>query len=44
MKRKLNIARKFKTGAKKLSKNELADTRAVVIKLQNDEPLEEKHI
>lgn len=43
MKRKLNIARQFKTDAKKLNKGELADTRAVILKLQNDEPLEEKH-
>ncbi len=43
MKRKLQIARKFKTDAKKLSKTEKEETRAVVLKLQNDEPLEEKY-
>ena len=33
MKRKLNIARQFKTDAKKLTKSEKEDTRAVVLKL-----------
>ena len=43
MKRKLNISRQFKTDAKKLTKSEKEDTRAVVLKLQNDEPLEAKY-
>ena len=43
MKRKLNISRKFKIDVKKLNKSEKNDTHAVVLKLQNDEPLELKY-
>ena len=42
MNRELHIARSFKTDIKKLSAQEKAETRAVVQKLQKDEPLEEK--
>ncbi len=40
--RELHIARSFKTDIKKLSATEKADTRAVVLKLQKDEPLEQR--
>lgn len=43
MKRELHIARSFKTDAKKLSKSEKDDTREVVLKLQEDKPLEVKN-
>ena len=42
MNRELHIARSFKTDIKKLSAQEKAETRAVVQKLQKDEPLEPK--
>ena len=41
MNRELHIARSFKIDFKKLSKDEKLETRAVVAKLQKDEPLED---
>ena len=42
MKRELHITKSFKTDIKKLNKNDRQDTRNVVLKLQNDELLEER--
>ena len=41
--RELHIARSFKIDFKKLSKEDKKDTHDVVVKLQNDEPLEDKY-
>ena len=41
--RELHIAKSFKTDIKKLNKKEKNDTKEVVLKLQKDEPLEEKY-
>lgn len=42
MNRELHIARSFKIDFKKLDKSEKLETREVVLKLQKDEPLEER--
>ncbi|MBO4441090.1 type II toxin-antitoxin system YafQ family toxin [bacterium] len=43
MMRELHITKSFKTDMKKLNNKERNDTREVVLKLQKDEPLEEKY-
>lgn len=42
MNRELHITRSFKIDFKKLDKYEKLETREVVLKLQKDEPLEER--
>ena len=41
--RKLKTTSAFRTDLKKLSKSEIDETKVVVTKLQNDEPLEAKY-